>query len=236
VIRALVVEDERHAREALIEMLEATGEVEVVAACPHALEALREARIHRPEVIFLDIQLPRINGFQFLELLDLEVFPDVVFVTAYDNFAIRAFDESALDYLLKPVQAERLGQTLEKLKHHRKGRSRPVIPPSAIERVPCAWGQGWKLVELSEIVCVRSGPAGVYVLTGEHEYFTELTLVHLEASTRLVRTHKQFLVNPGHIEGVDSDDPRGLVLRLKNGLNVPVSRRFRPSVKAVLGL
>ena len=115
-MRALIVDDEIYSREELESMLKETGEFIVLGKCANAVEAIRAINRERPDVLFLDIQMPAINGFELLSMIDEKVMPSVVFVTAYDEYALKAFEENALDYLLKPVEKERLAKTVEKLK------------------------------------------------------------------------------------------------------------------------
>src|SRR5574341_1392350 len=114
-IRALVVDDEVHAREELAALLTETGKVEVLGTCADAVEAIHAVRQHRPDAIFLDVQMPALSGFDLLALLDPDDLPRVVFVTAHDEFAVRAFEENAADYLLKPVERERLSRAVDRL-------------------------------------------------------------------------------------------------------------------------
>jgi two-component system, LytTR family, response regulator len=111
-MRALLVDDEVHSRNALESLLEKTGKFEIVGACANAFEAIRAIRAQRPEVLFLDIQMPKVNGFQLLSMIDEELMPKVVFVTAYDAYAIQAFEKNAFDYLLNPVQKDRLARPM----------------------------------------------------------------------------------------------------------------------------
>src|SRR6267142_702628 len=113
-IRAIIVDDEPLAREVLHEYLGADEEFEIVAECANGFEAVRAVTQHDPDVLFLDIQMPKLDGFEVLELLDRS--PVVVFVTAYDDHALRAFEVHALDYLLKPLSQERFRQVMERVK------------------------------------------------------------------------------------------------------------------------
>ena len=115
-MRALIVDDEVHAREELQALLEETGEFHILGSCANAFEALKAIKRDRPEVLFLDIQMPILSGFELLSMIDEEVMPIVIFVTAYDEYAVKAFEENALDYLLKPLEKERLTKTVHKLK------------------------------------------------------------------------------------------------------------------------
>lgn len=225
-IRALIVDDEPHAREELASLLDETGAFSIVGRCGNAVEAIQAIRAVRPDVVFLDIQMPAISGFELLSMIDDADLPDVVFVTAHDEHALRAFEEHALDYLLKPVARERLAKTVERLQ--RQPRAAPAeagYPRTAIRRIPCLAGRAIKLVDLEEVELVRSSEAGVYVITAKGELFTELTLRVLEERAGLVRCHKQFLVNIDRVDEIRLDE--GLAtIRTRSGKDAPVSRRF----------
>lgn len=234
-IRALVVDDEIHAREELCALLRETGVVEVVATCADAVEAIPAIRRERPDVLFLDVQMPAVSGFELLAMLDPDELPPVVFVTAHDAFAVRAFEANALDYLLKPVERDRLARTVARL---RLGQAR--LPPAAlapsIRRIPCQGNRSIRLVDLAEVEAVRSSEAGVYVVTAGGEHFTELTLRVLEERAGFLRVHKQHLVNVDRVVELLFGDEDGSTVRTRSGHTVPVSRRFLPLLKQRLGL
>jgi two-component system LytT family response regulator len=236
VIRALVVDDEIHAREELALLLAETGQVEVLATCADAAEAIHAVRQHRPDTIFLDVQMPALTGFDLLALLDPEDLPRIVFVTAHDEFALRAFEENASDYLLKPVDRHRLARTVERLQ---KGLAAP--PPTAlatttIRRIPCLSARGIRLIDTADVEAVRSSEAGVYLQSAGGEHFTELTLRVLEERAGFLRVHKQHLVNADRVEEIELEGEDGATVRTRSGLRVPVSRRFLSALKSRLGL
>lgn len=234
-MRALIVDDEVHARRSLEAMLAGTGAFTELRTCANAVEALRAMKADPPDVLFLDVQMPKVNGFQLLAMIDPGSMPAVVFVTAYDEFAVRPFEESALDYLLKPVQKDRLARTLEKLERSRREERRPLrVGP--IERIPCMGANSIRLVDLAEVEYVRSSAAGVYVVTPRGEFFTDLTLQTLEARTDLLRCHRQHLVNVRAIEQILRPEPRAAVLRTRSGKDVPASRRYFSQLKERLGI
>lgn len=234
-MRALIVDDEMHAREELASLLRQTGAFQVVGSCADAVSALQAIRAERPDVLFLDIQMPAISGFELLSMIDDDVVPRVVFVTAHDEHALRAFEENAVDYLLKPVSLARLERTVERL---RLEPADPVVIAqlrSAIPRIPCQAGRAIKLVDASEIEFARSSEAGVYVVCPKGEFFTELTLRVLEERAGLVRCHKQYLVRLDRIEEVRLDEGTA-TLRTRSGKDVPVSRRLLPEIRERLGI
>ncbi len=236
-MRAVVVDDERHAREELAQLLSEAGGVTVVASCANAVEALHAVSTLRPDVLFLDVQMPEVSGFQLLGMLDEDVVPDVVFVTAYDEFALKAFEENAVDYLLKPVLPERLARAVEKVRRFVGEPRRPAHALPLIERVPCSAAHAIRLVDVEEIEFVRSSAAGVYVVTREGELFTELTLRVLETRTgKLTRCHKQYLVNLAHVREIARAGDGTARLRTRSGEEVPVSRRLLVKLKDTLGI
>jgi two-component system LytT family response regulator len=211
--------------------------VEVVGTCANAVEALQAVRAHRPDVLFLDIQMPQVNGFQLLGMLDEALTPSVVFVTAYDEFALKAFEENALDYLLKPVQPERLERAVEKVRRFMGSGRHPRYDLATLDRIPCDGPQRTRLVDVAEIEFVRSSAAGVYVTTASGELFTELTLRVLETRTAaLRRCHKQCLVNLAHVDEIIRQEDGGATLRTRSGREVPVSRRLVPALRDALGI
>jgi two-component system LytT family response regulator len=226
VIRALIVDDEPHARAELESLLDETGTFEVVGRCGDAVEAVRAIRRERPDVVFLDIQMPAISGFELLSMIDDEELPEIVFVTAHDEHALRAFEERAIDYLLKPVARERLAKTVDRLRRPHAAANAAALPRSPIRRIPCLAGKAIKLVDLADIELVRSSEAGVYVVTARGELFTELTLRVLEERAGLVRCHKQFLVHIDHVDEIRPLEDGAATIRTRSGKEAPVSRRF----------
>jgi two-component system LytT family response regulator len=235
-MRALIVDDELHARNELEALLLETGEFTVVGKCGNVMDALREIREQSPQVIFLDIQMPAVSGFELLSMIDQDVMPRVVFVTAYDEYAVKAFEKDALDYLIKPVQKERLAKTIRKLRQNFDSREHPVYLTPQLRNVPCVMTNRIKLINLSEVDYVRSDLAGVYVVSAKGEFFTELTLRVLETKTNLFRCHRQFLVNLEAVDEILLQDNLAAAIKMKSGATVPVSRRFLKKLKEQVGI
>jgi two-component system LytT family response regulator len=233
-MRALIVDDEIYSREELESMLKETGEFIVLGKCANAVEAIRAINRERPDVLFLDIQMPAINGFELLSMIDEKVMPSVVFVTAYDEYALKAFEENALDYLLKPVEKERLARTVEKLKKRFVMGDKPVFVGPDIQKIPCIHSSKIKLIPTAEIEYVRSGESGVYVICRNGEFYTDLTLQILESKTRLVRCHKQFLVNIDLVDEIILRENMLADIKTKSGRLVPVSRRYLKILRETL--
>ncbi len=233
-IRALIVDDEIHARTEIATLLAETEAVEVVGSCGNGIDGLKLVNKLRPEVLFLDIQMPVINGFEMLNMVNREIMPHVVFVTAYDQYSLKAFEEKTLDYLLKPVDGERLARTVTKLQQTIVENRRPVYETEEIGRIPCILGNRIRLVCLGEVVYITTTVAGVHVTTLDGEYFTEVTLKVLEERTRLLRCHKQFLINMDYIrEIILLDGGLGRIVT-RTGQEIPVSRRYLKLIKKKL--
>jgi two-component system, LytTR family, response regulator len=225
-MRALIVDDEIYARQELETLLKETGEFIVAGKCANALEAMQAINKEKPDVLFLDVQMPAINGFELLSMIDEAAMPLVVFVTAYDEYALKAFEENALDYLLKPVEKGRLAKTVEKLKKRFAEGSRPIFAGPAIQKVPCIHSSKIKLINTAEIEYVRSSEGGVHVILPAGELYTELTLQVLENRTELVRCHKQFLINIDLVDEIILRENMLADIKTKSGHLVPVSRRY----------
>ena len=239
-MRALLVDDEALARDDLKALLAETGFFQVVGCCADAVAAIQAVRRERPDVLFLDVNMPAISGFELLAMLDPEELPRVVFVTAHDEFALKAFDESAVDYVLKPIEPDRLARAVERLQRAVSrgpgaGQAQ-ALPVPEITRIPCLAGRAIKLVAVSEVDLVKSGEAGVFVVTAKGEYFTELTLSVLESRARLLRCHKQYLVNVDRIDEINMGDNSLAVITTKARHTVPVSRRHLSHLREALGL
>ena len=233
-IRALVVDDELHAREEMVALLVETGAIEVVGSCGNGIDALKLINRLRPEVLFLDIQMPMVNGFELLNMVAGEIMPHVVFVTAYDQYSLKAFEEKTLDYLLKPVDPDRLAKTVAKLQRTIGEKRRPVYQAEEIRRIPCLFGNRIRLIDLNLVECIATTVAGVHAATADAEYFTEVTLKVLEERTPLLRCHKQYLVNLDCIGEIVLLEAGRAKIVTRSGKNIPVSRRFLKLIKKKL--
>ncbi len=230
-IRALVIDDEMHAREEMEELLRETGSVEVLGSCANAFDALKAINKLRPEVVFLDIQMPMVNGFELLSMVHQDIMPHVVFVTAFDEYSLKAFEEKTLDYLLKPVSIERLKKTVAKLEEFLGNDTPTAFEAEKIERVPCLLGKRIKLIPLEEVEYVSAGAKGIHLVTSEDEFYTDITLKVLEDRTHFVRCHKQYLVNMKFVNEIALLE-NGLGMITTPSGTVPVSRRYLKIIKS----
>jgi two-component system LytT family response regulator len=211
------------------------GGCEVIGTCVNAFEGIKVINRERPDVLFLDIQMPVIGGFELLGMIDREIMPHVVFVTAYDQFALKAFEEKTLDYLLKPVEKDRLAKTFEKLQDLLRRGESPSFATPPIIRIPCVSGNRIKLITPRELDHVRADLSGVHVVQPNGESFTDLTLKVIEERTPLVRCHRQYLVNVDCIDEIRLLEHGLGEIKSKAGHLLPVSRRYLKSLKNLLG-
>ncbi|WP_029007308.1 two-component system response regulator BtsR [Azospirillum halopraeferens] len=234
----LIVDDEPPAREELRRLLEEAPDLRIIGECANAIEAIGAINRQAPDVVFLDIQMPRVSGLELLSMLDPERMPRIVFLTAHDEYAVQAFEEHAFDYLLKPVEPGRLEKTLHRLRRERAPQDlRALKGTDELTRIPCTGVNRIVLMTVAEVEYVVSRPAGVYVVGEDgQERFTELTLHTLHDRTPLLRCHRQHLVNPERIREIRFVDNGLAEILTRGGHTVPVSRRFLAPLKERLGI
>jgi two-component system LytT family response regulator len=235
-IRALIVDDEIHARDELEALLLETKAFSIVGKCDNAIEALEAVKREKPHALFLDVQMPGITGLELLSMIDEDIMPVVVFVTAFDVYAIKAFEENALDYLLKPVEKQRLAKTIVKLRKKLADNSPNVVTAVEIKRIPCVASNRIKLIPVSDVEYVRSNAAGVYLICSQGEFFTEITLKVLESRSNLIRCHKQYLVNIDQVDEIILQDNQAAMIQTRLKKVVPVSRRYLKKIRDELGI
>ena len=231
-IRALIIDDEQHAREELEHLVHETGAFEILGCCANAIDALRRIRAEKPELLFLDIEMPVLNGFELLAMIEDELMPHIVFVTAYNEYALKAFEEKTLDYLLKPVSPERLMKTVNKVQRAiRRGH-----PPRYLRHIPCQFANRVKLISPAAVDYVFSDVGGIHVVTSEGQFFTELTLKVLEERTPLLRCQRQYLVNADMIDEIKLLENGSAEIKTQLDHILPVSRRYLRQLKICLKL
>jgi two-component system LytT family response regulator len=238
-LKVLIVDDEPLARENLRIMLQSEPDLSIVGECGNAVEAIGAVHRLHPDVVFLDIQMPRISGLEMASMLDPEQRPYIVFLTAFDEYAVQAFEEHAFDYLLKPIDSKRLEKTVHRLRHERVDQDMTLLTPNQedLNFIPCTGQSRIYLLQMNDVMFASSRMSGVYVTNAQGaEGFTELTLRTLESRTPLVRCHRQYLVNMLHLKEIRFEEGGQAELMLRDGQSVPVSRRYLKSLKEALGL
>ena len=224
-IRVLIADDEPLARRGLEQLLARHVDYEIVASCRNGAEALKALREQRPDVAFIDVEMPGLDGFDVLKLTDAR--PVVVFVTAYDEFAVRAFEERAVDYLLKPVTQARFDDTLGRVREQLAARNvgRVVIPGATSDVVLRETEIDW--IEAADYCCVIHARGRRHILRA-----SLATLEQQLDATRFVRVHRSALVRVDCIQAVTREGPTSVILR--DGTRIPVSRRRREAVASLL--
>ncbi|WP_022942239.1 two-component system response regulator BtsR [Psychromonas hadalis] len=227
-LKAIVIDDEQYAREELIVLLseQQVLEIEVIASCHNAIEGLKKVNKLKPDVIFLDIQMPQISGMEMLSMLDPDNMPKVVFVTAYDQHALQAFEDNAFDYILKPIEPARLQKTLLRIKRSTKKEDYKPLTDKPLTLIPCAGYNRYTLLKPSEIEIAYSDQSGVHIISAEAENCCSLSLKVLEQKTELLRCHRQYLVNSNAIREIRLLDNSLAEIVTSSGAVAPVSRRY----------
>ena len=239
-LTALVIDDELFAREELTELLHETGEIQVIDQAGNAIEGLKKINARKPDVVFLDIQMPQITGIELLAMLDPDTMPFVVFVTAFDQYAIQAFEDNAFDYLLKPIDPKRLKKTLCRLLKQHKKNAQPqdisALAPCVLEQIPCTGHNRIMIIPAADVECAFSDISGVHIRTAEQTATSQLTLKTLEEKTDLLRCHRQYLINTKAIKEIKLLENGLAEIVTLNNHTVPVSRRHLKDLKEMLGI
>lgn len=238
-LKVLIVDDEPLARENLRILLESVADIAIVGECGNAVEAIGAVHKLHPDVIFLDIQMPRISGLEMVGLLEPEQRPYIVFLTAFDEYAVKAFEEHAFDYLLKPIEASRLEKTLTRLRQERSIQDLTLLgnTQQALKYIPCTGHSRIWLLHMEDVAFVSSRMSGIYVTDCDgQEGFTELTLRTIESRTPLLRCHRQYLVNMAHLKEIRFEESGQAEVVMRSGHILPVSRRYLKTLKGAIGL
>jgi two-component system LytT family response regulator len=234
-LRVAIVDDEMPARQILREYLDGDAQVEIVAECANGFEAVKAVTDQRPDVLLLDVQMPKLDGFEVLELVGRDT--AVIFTTAYDEYALRAFDVHAIDYLLKPFSRERLQEALTRARS-RLARGASPAPPADLAgaaRPPGAWlarivirdGAEVHVVPIDKIDYVEAQDDYIAVRVGERALLKEQTLADLEKQLdprRFVRIHRSFLLNLDRLARLEPSGKDSRMAVLRDGRRLPVSR------------
>ena len=225
-MRALIADDEPLLRAELRDALaQVWPELRIVAEAADGRRALDAALAHRPEVAFLDVSMPHLDGMAAArQMRERGYAGEIVFVTAYDEYALRAFDARAIDYLVKPLEAERLGETVTRLKARLA--AAPVTPAAAAQPESSPWlrvtrGSNTQLVALEDIACLRAVPGYTQVVTRDGEHLVEQALKTLQQRLDpqcFVQVHRSAIVNLHHVARIVRERPGHCVVELKHGL------------------
>jgi two-component system LytT family response regulator len=239
-----IVDDEEPARAILREYLSRAEGIEIVAECRNGFEAVKAASELKPDLLFLDIQMPKLNGFEVLELLGPEAC--VIFVTAFDEHAIRAFEVNAVDYLLKPVAPERFAAALDRARRRLQARApmpvgeilAAVQPPTARrDRLLVRQGAKVHVIPADKLDWAEAQDDYVNLHSEGKAYLKQMTLAELEAaldSARFVRIHRSYLLNLDRLSRIETEGGEAKAVILSDGARLPLSRSGYARLKALL--
>lgn len=243
-LTAVIVDDETLAREVLREHISTHPDIKVVAECPNGFDAVKAITELKPDLLFLDIQMPKLNGFEVLELIDHH--PAVIFVTAYDQYALKAFEIHAVDYLLKPFSRERFDEALEHAKEKlNKTRRDPVAEivsavrsnNQPLERILVREGSKVHVIPVETINYIEAQDDYVSIKTETKDYLKQQRMSELDASldqTRFVRIHRSYILNIDRLARIELYAKDSRMAILKNGSKLQVSRAGYEKLKRFL--
>jgi two-component system, LytTR family, response regulator len=235
-IRALIVDDEPLARSNLAIVLRADPQIEVICECGSGAEALLAIRRTRPELVFLDVQMPECDGFDVLEMLGAELPPAVVFVTAYDQYALRAFEAGALDYLLKPFDNARFARSLERAKQRIASES---DQPRKLDRLTIKGVGQVAFVKASEIDWIEAADYYACLHVGSKRHLLRRSMSELEADLDpaiFCRIHRSTIVNLDRVQGLKLNQDGEYDVQLAGGEHLRLSRSYRRQLQSRLGI
>jgi two-component system LytT family response regulator len=250
-IRALVIDDEPLARAFILEMLREDSEVEIIGECPNGLNAIEAIQKHTPDLIFLDVQMPEIGGFAVLEALTPEQMPFVIFVTAYDQYAVRAFEVNALDFLLKPFDRKRFKIAWQKAKTQIQRERTELLDqrilsllkdlkaePKYLERLVLKNNGRIFFLETDEVDWIEAEGNYVSVHSGQKSYLLRDTISGLETQLdpkKFLRIHRSAIVQLEKIQELQPLFHGDYRVIMRNGTELTLSRNYRDRLQEALG-
>lgn len=242
--KVIIIDDEPLAREIVKEYVQKFPDLQLMAECNDGFEAVKAISEYKPDLIFLDVQMPKISGFEMLELLDEP--PAVIFTTAFDEYAIKAFEANATDYLLKPFSQERFDLAVNKyLAQKKEDKSMvnalvdAVTKDMQLQRIVIRDGSKIRIVPLHEVIMLEAADDYVKIHTAKGAFLKKRTMQSFEAnlpSSQFVRVHRSYIVNIAQITRIDPMEKENHVALLKDGPSVPVSKAGYQKLKQTLDL
>ena len=245
--KVVIIDDEPLARSLVVEYLQQHPSIEIAAECNDGFQGVKAIMQHKPDLIFLDIQMPKINGFEMLELLDST--PSVIFTTAFDEYAIKAFEANAIDYLLKPFSKERFDLALQKWNEKKHATSSEKNIQSLLEnttkqpdeknRIVVKNGSDIRIVPMADVMYIEAYDDYVKIFTKDTYYLKKKTMNYYEQvldSSHFFRTHRSFIINLQELTKIEPLEKNTYVVLLKNGKRIPLSRTGYSKLKETLGV
>ena len=246
-IKTVIIEDEAPARDLIKAYLKDIDNVEIASECENGFEGIKAINQHNPDLIFLDIQMPKLTGFEMLELL--EEYPQIIFTTAYDQFAIKAFELNAVDYLMKPFSKDRFLQAIEKARKRLEDKKEGIEKvknlinevkeqSGEISRVFVKTGSRIDVLPVSEIIKIEAQDDYVEFFTKEKSYLKKETMNYLEKNlpkSNFIRVHRSTIINTDYLNKIEKYGKESYIVILKDGSKVNVSKSRIKELRQKLG-
>ncbi len=240
-IKALIIDDEQLARELIKNYLKNQNDIVIIGECENGFEGARQIAELKPDLVFLDIQMPKLNGFEMLELT--ENLPEIIFITAHNDFAIRAFEINAVDYLLKPYSQERLFTAIKKAADKiRSGESKenkisqllqqPLT--ETLERIVVKTGTKIKVIPVDKIIYLEAQDDYIMVYTDEGKHLKQGTMKYYEDhldESKFIRVHRSYIVRIDQVVQLEPYAKDNYIMKLKNGTALKISRNGLKNLK-----
>jgi len=247
-MRIIVAEDEPLARTRIVRLLKSDPQIEIVAQCATGLDTLQAIRRKRPDLIFLDVQMPEMDGFEVLAALEKKEIPYVIFVTAFEQYALRAFELYALDYLLKPFNEARLLKALTRARNEIERTKQGEIHarllalleefrarPKQISRIVIKEDSRAWLLKVDDIDWIKAEAKYVRIRCGKKTHLVRRSLVQLESDldpAMFVRVHRSFIVNLERVKEIETLASGEIRIQMQDGTLLPVSRSYRKNLRS----
>lgn len=245
--KAIIIDDEPLARNIVEEYLRQYDDIKIAATCGDGFEGLKAIMQHQPDLVFLDIQMPKITGFEMLELL--EEMPSVIFTTAFDEFALKAFETHAVDYLLKPFSKERFDKALQKWLLQKSSSETKLATSQLVEnitnqpeeqhRIVVKTGNNIKIIPTHDIQYLEAYDDYVKIFTADGYHLKKKTMSHYEKvfdSTQFVRVHRSYIIHLQQLTKIEVIEKDTHIALLKSGTKIPLSKTGYVKLREVLGL
>jgi len=245
--KCLIIDDEPLARSIVAEYLQQYPEIAIAQECSDGFEGVKAIMQHHPDLIFLDIQMPKLNGFELLELV--EQVPAVIFTTAYDAYAIKAFEANAVDYLLKPFSKARFEAAVNKWRDQRQAAlpesaqkrlaETPGKQPEEQLRIVVKVGNNIRIIPVADVLYLEAYDDYVKIHTGEGVFLKKKTMGYFERAldpTRFVRVHRSYILSLPQLTRIEPLEKDAHVALLRNGARISLSKAGYTKLRAVLGL
>ncbi|MCR9083538.1 MAG: LytTR family DNA-binding domain-containing protein [Cyclobacteriaceae bacterium] len=241
-IKTLIIDDEPLAAGIVEEFLRSDSRFEILEICQDGFEGLKAIQKHQPDLIFLDVQMPKITGFEMLELLDDP--PAVIFTTAFDEYALAAFDAKAIDYLLKPFSKSRFQQALNRFLERyevEKGSQNPAISSLAekSQRLVVRVKNEIKIIPVDQVSYFEAADDYVNIVTESGAFLKKMTMKSLEEALspdRFARIHRSYILNLNEVTRIEPYEKDSYLVFLRNGKKLPVSKTGYSRLRQVLGI